>query len=68
MTSDLMSTALRLLAKGAPVTTAERGAAAGVAVADLANAPAGLDSNPTTSTASTDGVSLSFRRRMQLAP
>lgn len=43
MTSDLIHAAVRLLARGAPVTTAELAAAAGVALADLANAPAAKD-------------------------
>ena len=43
MTSDLMTTALRLLARGAPVTTAELAAAAGVDPTDLTDAPAGQD-------------------------
>ncbi len=43
MTSDLMSTALRLLARGAPVTVAELAAAAGVDLIDLTDAPAGQD-------------------------
>ena len=43
MTSDLIRAAVRLLARGAPVTTAQLADAAGVAVADLANAPAAKD-------------------------
>ena len=43
MTNDLMRAAVRLLARRAPVTTAELAGAAGVAVADLANAPAAQD-------------------------
>ena len=43
MTNDLMRAAVRLLARGAPVTAAELAGAAGVAVADLANAPAAQD-------------------------
>jgi hypothetical protein len=39
----LMRTAVRLLARGEPVTTGELGAAAGVDVTDLLNAPAGPD-------------------------
>lgn len=40
---SLMRTALRLLARGTPVTVAELAAAAGVDVADVRNAPAGQD-------------------------
>lgn len=43
MTSDLFRVAVRLLALGTPVTTAELADAAGVALADLANAPAAKD-------------------------
>lgn len=43
MTASLMRPALRLLAQGAPVTMAELAAAAGVDVADLADAPGAQD-------------------------
>jgi len=43
MTSDLIRAAVRLLAMGAPVSTAQLADAAGVAVADLADAPAAKD-------------------------
>jgi alkylmercury lyase len=40
---NLMCTAIRLLSHGAPITSTELAAAAGVDAADLANAPAGQD-------------------------
>jgi alkylmercury lyase len=43
MTSDLMTAALRLLARGAPVSKDELAAAAGVDVADVDNAPGAAD-------------------------
>jgi alkylmercury lyase len=43
MKSDLMRTALRLLARGAPVAVDELAAAAGVDITDLRDAPAGQD-------------------------
>jgi alkylmercury lyase len=43
MTSDLMPAAVRLLARGTPVTIPELAGAAGVAVTDLTNAPGGRD-------------------------
>jgi alkylmercury lyase len=43
MTSDLMSPAVRLLARGTPVTIGELADAAGVSVTDLTDAPAGHD-------------------------
>jgi alkylmercury lyase len=43
MTADLMRAAVRLLARGAPVTMAELAAAAGAGVTDLMDAPAGCD-------------------------
>ena len=43
MTADLMRTAVRLLARGVPVTLGELAATAGVDVTDLIDAPAGPD-------------------------
>jgi alkylmercury lyase len=43
MTSDLMTAALRLLARGAPVSKAELAAAADMDVADVDNAPGAAD-------------------------
>jgi alkylmercury lyase len=43
MTSDRMSTAVRLLAKGAPVTMVNLAVAAGVDITDLTDAPRGQD-------------------------
>ena len=43
MNSELMTTALRLLARGAPVSTGELAATAGVDVADVDNAPGAGD-------------------------